>query len=149
MGKRGEGWVIGQFLIGALILLAPPSAPMRGRPWLVALGLLIGMLGAAVVGVAFVTLGRNLTAYPKPLDDGELVERGLYGVVRHPIYSGVLVGALGWSLFRQSPLAVMMTLVLALWLNAKATREEHWLAEKYPGYRSYQQRVRRLIPWLY
>lgn len=76
------------------------------------------------------------------------MEHGPYRVVRHPIYSSILVGLLGvciaGSLWALLPLAIL----IAWWLG-KASVEERFLRERYPGYADYCERVRhRLIPWL-
>ena len=122
---------------------------LRRLAGLALLALAALVVGALIVALSFGRLGENLTAFPKPIEGGQLVQGGLYGRVRHPIYLGVLLGALGWALFRRSPLGLALWLVLALWLNAKSRREETWLAATYPDYRDYQRRTKRFVPWLY
>ena len=72
-------------------------------------GVLSTIVGAVLCLVAvgfgwrgFVTLGNNLTAFPKPLDDGQLVITGVYAIVRHPIYTAVLSGSVGYALLTTS-----------------------------------------------
>lgn len=149
MGRRGEGWVVGQAVLLILVALAPPSPTLSRYESLSPLGFALLALGGLLGLGAVRQLGRNLTPLPMPRDDGELVESGLYRLVRHPIYLSLLVAALGWALFRQSALGVVLTLLLAVFFDAKAHREEQWLRERYPAYADYQRRVRRLIPWLY
>ena len=149
MNKRGELWVIGQFVIGALIVVAPPSAPLKGLGWLRLAGGGLFLLGGVVLLLAAGALGRNLTPFPKPRPGGQLVEHGLYAHVRHPIYFGVLLLAFGWALLRQSGWGTLLSGALLLFLDVKARREEAWLREQYEGYAAYQRRVKKLIPWLY
>ena len=52
------------------------------------------------------TCGENLTPFPEPLPGARLVESGAYRLVRHPIYGGLILGALGWGLLTASPLAL-------------------------------------------
>lgn len=149
MGKRGEGWVVGQLLLSVLVALAPPSRSMAGEVLLRPLGAVLMALG---VGLAFLSgsdLGRNLTPFPKPIEEGELVQSGVYGYVRHPIYLSLLLAAFGWALWRRSALGLLLSVLLLLFLDAKARHEEHWLREQYPDYEAYQARVKKLIPWLY
>jgi protein-S-isoprenylcysteine O-methyltransferase Ste14 len=115
-----------------------------------------GVLGASlcVVALGFVVLGsaalgRNLSPFPKPKDDGRLVTSGVYAVVRHPLYTGFGAGAFGWSLLWRSVSAAIVAVVLLLWLDLKARREERWLEQKFADYRDYKARVRRLIPFVY
>lgn len=148
---RGELWVVGQFVLLAAILLSPsqiaglPAWP-EGLRWAgAALGLALGLAGVGVALAAARTLGASLTPFPRPRDGATLVQHGIYGVVRHPIYSGIVLGALGWSLLRASLPSLLLTLALALFFDRKARREEAWLLEAYPGYREYMARVRRRV----
>jgi len=151
LGKRGEAWVAGQIAILAAIALAPRRLP--GLPewpaWLAwpsrIAGLLLGAAGALLAIAGALALGSNLTPFPRPRENAALVEDGVYRVARHPIYTGIVIGALGWSLLRRSILAVLLTVALALFFDRKARREETWLVEKFPEYESYRARVRRRI----
>lgn len=149
MGKRGEGWVLLQLLLFAVIFFAPSVTCFACPEWLryVGLGLLVigGVLGTGGV----LALGRNLTAFPKPIEGGALVTSGVYRVVRHPIYAGLIFGTLGWSLFRANLLGIALSLMLLVFFDLKSRREERWLVEAYPGYPEYQQQVKKLIPFIY
>ena len=57
--------------------------------------------------------------------------------------------ALGWALYVQGWLTLGYVVALFVFLDAKSRREERWLAERFPAYADYQQRVRKLIPFLY
>lgn len=149
MGERGAEWVIAQFLLAGAILLAPADEGVAFPRGLRAVGVLLVGVGCGIGVAATLRLGRNLTPFPKPLDDSELVREGLYGVVRHPIYSGVLVGGIGWALARGSLLGLGLALLLVPFFDAKAGVEERWLLERYPDYARYRAEVSRLIPWLY
>ena len=94
-------------------------------------------------------LRHFLTPFPKPVPGNELVESGAYGRVRHPIYSGVVLAALGWSLLSGSWPAAALSLILAVLFDAKSRREEDWLSEAHPEYAAYRLRTRRFIPGVY
>lgn len=149
MGKRGEGWFVLQLALFAVILLAPRVPALTLPLWLRALGA-VTLAGAGVFGTGGVlALGRNLTPFPKPIEGGELVTTGVYSIVRHPIYTGLILGTLGWGLLRANLLGVMLAVVLFIFFDLKSRREEQWLCEAYASYAAYQQRVRKLIPWVY
>jgi protein-S-isoprenylcysteine O-methyltransferase Ste14 len=95
------------------------------------------------------TSGAAGVPFPRPLRGAALIETGLYGRVRHPIYSGLLVAAAGWSLATASPWAAAASVVLFGVLDAKARREEAWLVELHPGYAAYRTRTKRFIPAVY
>ena len=105
---------------------------------------------SAVCGIAGVAaLGRNLTPFPKPDAKARLTLCGIYGVIRHPLYVCVALGAIGWSLFQNSWAAVGISLVLCVFLDAKARREERWLRQQFEDYAAYERKVRRFIPGIY
>lgn len=155
LGPRGEGWVLGQFvLFGLLFAVSLPSlagiSPRTLLDWsVVAIGAGGMVVAAWVVGTAFRDLGRNLTPVPRPRDDAVLVEHGIYATLRHPIYAGLILGGFGWSAVARSLPAVGVTLLLALYLDLKARREEAWLSDRYPGYDAYRRRTRRFLPRVY
>lgn len=149
MGKRGEGWVILQIILFAIILLAPRIPDVTLPIWLRAAGALFLAAGGVFGTWGVLALGRNLAAVPKPIEGGRLVTTGPYAYVRHPIYTGIILGTLGWSLLRSNLLGVALALAALLFFDLKSRQEEKWLAEAYPGYPDYQRRVRKLIPWVY
>jgi protein-S-isoprenylcysteine O-methyltransferase Ste14 len=69
--------------------------------------------------------------------------------VRHPIYTGVIFAALGWSIVNWSWLAIVITVVLGVFFDRKAAHEEVMLKAKFPTYAAYKQRVKKLIPFVY
>lgn len=150
MGKRGEGWVIGQFVLGTAILASTFFTHFELPLILRFIGIVLALIGAAYLILGILTLGSNLTPFPKPRDDQHaLVTTGIYGIVRHPIYSGFLLAALGWSVWWTSLLGIALSVVLFVWFDLKARREEAWLIEKYPDYVAYRTRVKKLIPFVY
>jgi protein-S-isoprenylcysteine O-methyltransferase Ste14 len=155
LGPRGEGWVIGQFvLIGLLVML---SLPRLADLWPAdLLGWLAFFVGVAALGLGAWTviravrdLGPSLTPLPRPRDDAQLVESGIYARIRHPIYAGLILAALGWTLLTRSAPALGTTLALALFLDAKARREEAWLITRYASYAAYRLRSKRFVPSVY
>ena len=148
--ERGGHWVVAQFILFVAVLAAGFAEPFpfsfSGHR---ALGWVIAIAGFVVAVAATFTLGRNLTPYPKPLDEGELIERGLYRVVRHPIYTGVVLIMIGFGLARGDLLALGLASLTLPFFYAKTSHEEDRLLESYPSYPEYQQRVKqRILPWV-
>ena len=146
--SRGYFYVAIQFLLIALLFTAPRQAEPYG-----AISDLIGIVGVAVIALgavilvtSFVRLGRSLTANPVPKDDGVLVTSGLYGRVRHPIYFGLLVLALGVVLDAGWWPQIIIALMLYFLLNIKAQFEEDLLRKKYPEYKAYALKTPRFFP---
>ena len=93
---RGGLWVVGQsiLMIGVVVLGVLFHGQWHNRAGIV-IGAGLFMLGG-VVGVAGVrALGTNRTPFPKPLDAATLVQHGIYGLVRHPLYSSVILASFG------------------------------------------------------
>lgn len=149
MGRRGEGWFALQMLLFAVILFAPRLLPAEFPLWLRLLGLVILAIGGVFGTGGALALGHNLTPFPKPIEGGTLVTSGVYRWVRHPIYTGLILGTLGWSIFRSNLLGVGLAIVLFVFFDLKSRREEQWLAEAYPTYEEYRRRAKKLIPWVY
>lgn len=155
MGPRGEGYVLVQVFLFALVVFGPRTwlglaswtAPWTWIGW--AVGLALAAAGGLLALAGLVNLGRNLTALPHPKDDATLVEAGAYAVVRHPIYSGLILAAFGWAFFVGSWLTLLYAALLLVFFDVKSRREERALARKFANYSDYQRRVRKLIPFLY
>jgi protein-S-isoprenylcysteine O-methyltransferase Ste14 len=117
-----------------------------GRGLFRVVGLALVVVGALtlVAGIAF--LGGSLTPFPRPVEDGALRQDGVYRLVRHPMYGGVIVMAVGWAL-ATTPLSLAGALALGAFLELKSRREEGWLLEHYPGYAEYRRRTRwKFVP---
>jgi protein-S-isoprenylcysteine O-methyltransferase Ste14 len=146
---RGESWVAVQIVLLLAILVCPSWPANLGGLVSMLIGVLIGVVGLIIVILSASSLGSTLSVFPRPLDDGRLTQTGLYALVRHPIYCGVILSALGWVIFRASIPALVLTLILAIFFDRKAAREEIWLMQKYTEYGTYRQRVHKLIPFIY
>lgn len=153
-GQKGEWYVVVQFILFGLIAIAPilPGLPRWSAPWsalTLVLGLPLFLSGSVLVLVGLANLGRNLSPLPHPKEDAQMVETGAYKIVRHPIYSGIILGATGYALFTTSLLALILSLILFVFFDLKSRREEKYLAGKFSQYADYQQRVKKLIPFIY
>ncbi len=148
--RRGYFYVAIQFLLIALLFTAPrqpePYGPLSGVLGIV--GLAVIAVGVVILVTSFVRLGKSLTANPVPKQDSVLVTTGLYAKVRHPIYFGLLVLALGVVLDAGWWPQVLIFCMLYLLLNIKAQFEETLLAQRYPEYKAYALRTPRFIPRL-
>jgi protein-S-isoprenylcysteine O-methyltransferase Ste14 len=144
LGHRGEGWVAAQVVLFSLVVVVEA----RGPAWPQSVAVVLFMAGVALITLGIVlflagtfALGRSLTPFPKPKEKASLNEGGVYGLVRHPIYGGVILAIAGWSLAK-SPAGLVMTVAAVLFLELKSRREEAWLVAQYAGYAEYRQRVR-------
>jgi len=121
--------------------LWPRSPPVDGLAELLVLaGLAVALWGRA-------TIGRNWDIAPALKADHELIERGPYAYVRHPMYSGLVLMLLGTALWLGSPAALVGFIAGCLGTWLKLRREETLLARHFGArYAAYQARVKALIP---
>jgi len=107
------------------------------------------VVGAAFAIWARIVLGRNWSAEVTFKQGHELIESGPYGLVRHPIYTGLLAMVLGTALDFGRPIAVAVFVGLcgALWWRAR--EEEDIMSRHFPAaYAGYKARVHAIIPFL-
>ena len=157
LGPRGEGWVLLQGICFALLVAAIYAGPhdfgedvaTMGTRQL--LGYMIGTIGAIFIGsgIAQLRAGRSLTALPRPKEDATFVHRGAFRFVRHPVYGGLIMSALGLAVITPWAGTFIAVGLLAIVLDLKRRREEAWLVERYPDYAAYRARTKALIPLLY
>lgn len=130
MDRRVLGWtlVVLQFLLLLALVLAP-----RRPPTLLSLVIGVPIMAAGVVlGLAASRrLGPALTPTPVPLPDAGLRTDGAYRRVRHPIYSAILLMALGYVIIAGTGWSVAVAAVLAIFFLAKSRWEDRLLSEQY------------------
>ncbi len=146
--RKSSGWgprltaLVGSFLL-SFLAVSPHAEPALLRTTS-AMILMVG--GSAITVAALLALGRSFSIFPEAR---QLVTRGPYAVVRHPMYLGEILAGLGLTLQVLSEHAVLL---FALFLAAQLARmryEEQILERTFPEYATYKLRTARLIPRLY
>ncbi len=115
----------------------------------VGLGFLIG--GLTVMVVAQITLFRSYSATLVIRKDHQLITRGIYRLVRHPIYTGALMGVIfGIPVFCASLYGFLVLLLLVPVVLKRIRMEEGLLIEEFGEvYREYKKATRALVPFVY
>jgi protein-S-isoprenylcysteine O-methyltransferase Ste14 len=144
-------WVIPQLIGIGVIILAIPLESLRGRrrsngrTRMIALPLLLA--SAWLASRAKSDLSHCFTMSPTPVADGALIERGVYGTIRHPMYLSVLLFVAGYATAWWSRFGLVCLCGSASFLIAKVRHEERALTARYDSYPEYCDRVRwRLLP---
>lgn len=114
--------------------------------WVQFAGIVIGLSGLIVCLLSFWALNRNLSPFPSPVENGQLITSGVYRMIRHPIYTGVILLAIGYGLFSASFSRLIISGILFLFFYIKSTYEEKLLLQKYPAYAVYKLKTGRLFP---
>jgi protein-S-isoprenylcysteine O-methyltransferase Ste14 len=120
-------------------------APSAVLGWLL---FALAALGFAFCWWARVHIGKLWSGFVTLKEDHRIVDTGPYALVRHPIYSGVMVAALATGLMRASPAAFLGAVLIAVGFSMTARIEEGFLREQLgaEGYDDYRRRVGMLIP---
>jgi len=155
MGARGECYLVIQAALFLLLVFGPHTcrwltAWRSPFTWIGSLsGAFLFLTGTIMTAYGALSLGRNLTPLPHPKDDSTLIVSGAYRLVRHPIYSGITFMAFGWGFWLNSWLTIGYASLLLGFFDLKSRFEERLLAERFQEYASYQQRVSKLLPFIY
>ncbi|MGB9359195.1 MAG: isoprenylcysteine carboxylmethyltransferase family protein [Acidimicrobiia bacterium] len=149
--ERGGWWVIAQLGLFAVYVYALVGTDSLtegfGLGFARITGVVTLVIGIGIGAWSMVILGKDLTIFPHPMEETRLVDHGPYRLVRHPIYFGVILGAVGLALAFASPAAVIVSLVFVPFFMAKTGFEEDRLVENVPGYREYRSAIPyRIIP---
>ena len=118
-------------------------------PWRAGLGLALFALGLGFAVWARVNIGRNWGSPMTRKDEPELVTSGPYRLVRHPIYSGILVAGVGTA----AALSWLWLIAMALagvYFVYSATVEERYMTEQFPDtYPVYKRSTKMLVPFIF
>jgi protein-S-isoprenylcysteine O-methyltransferase len=155
---------VGQRLQHSLVLAAaavllfmkwPNLGPLNARAWpdlasLTITGLVLTFAGALMAIVARVYLGANWSGRPSIKAGHELIRKGPYAVVRHPIYSGLLLAAAGTAIaFGHTRNLLALPLVLFGFWRKMRTEEQLMLQAFGDQYQEYRKSVKSaMIPFI-
>jgi protein-S-isoprenylcysteine O-methyltransferase Ste14 len=140
-------------VIAAIVVIVFRSGALRGHgmntePWRAGLGIVLFALGLAFAVWARVHIGRNWGTPMTRKDDPDLVTSGPYHLVRHPIYSGILLAGVGTAV-ALSWLWLVAVVLAGVYFVYSATVEERYLTERFPDtYPSYRHSTKMLVPFV-
>jgi protein-S-isoprenylcysteine O-methyltransferase Ste14 len=153
---RRNRWVLVAFAVIGLLAAYLPAHTDRKDIWTFDgdtirwLGLALFVAGGALRLWPVFVLGHRFSGLVAIQPGHTLVTTGIYGVIRHPSYLGLLVNALGWALVFRSGVGVLLTALLVPPLVLRIRAEEALLRTQFGGeYAAYCARTSRLIPGLY
>jgi protein-S-isoprenylcysteine O-methyltransferase Ste14 len=165
-GRDPGGWARSIAGFGAILLFAPAGtgaeflgrAGLEGftqRLWPATDTAAWTLVGLTVAGFAFcwwarLHLGRLWSGLVTLKEDHKIIDTGPYGLVRHPIYSGLMFSALMTAGLRATPAAFLGALMLIVGFGFVARIEERFLREQMGAdvYGAYARRVRMLVPFI-
>jgi len=153
---RGNRWVILVFVIIGFLNAYLPAYTDRRELWTIDgdtirwIGVALFAVGGALRIWPVFVLGHRFSGLVAIQPEHALVTSGIYGVIRHPSYLGLLINSLGWSLAFRSGVGVLLTVLLIPPLLARIDAEENLLHSEFgDDYNAYRSHTWRLIPGIY
>jgi protein-S-isoprenylcysteine O-methyltransferase Ste14 len=153
---RSNRWVLAAFGLIGLLMAYLPAYTDRTEFWTIDgevvrwLGVVLFAAGGALRIWPVFVLGQRFSGLVAIQPGHTLVTDGIYGVIRHPSYLGLLVSSLGWALAFRSVVGVLLVALLIPPLIARIRAEERLLRSQFGAeYDAYCRRTSRLIPGIY
>ena len=135
-----------QFFIISLHFLKwefiPEKQIIQVTPFSYFVGFLIIIIAFIILLVAIKDLGRNLSPFPRPLNNSNLVTTGIYRFTRHPMYYSLIFISIGVFIIKLSIYYLFLTISLALIIKFKIDLEEKYLMNKFKNYLLYKNEVK-------
>ena len=114
------------------------------------IGLALILLGYTILLISHFTLRRFHSSSLVILEDHQLVTHGIYRIVRHPIYLGAILVAIGIPVFVSSLDGLLIMLLLIPIVLIRIRIEERLLGDEFgEEYQAYRKRTRKLIPFVF
>jgi protein-S-isoprenylcysteine O-methyltransferase Ste14 len=153
---RGNRWVLPVFGVIGFLNAYLPAYTDRKELWTIDgdairwLGVALFAVGGALRIWPVFVLGNRFSGLVAIQPGHTLVTSGIYGVIRHPSYLGLLINSLGWSLAFRSGVGVLLTVLLVPPLLGRINSEEKLLHSQFgDDYNAYRSHTWRLIPVVY
>ena len=156
VARRGVSGIIPVIAVFALVV-APSSLKRTGlhhQLWVASSATSVVAVVVVAVGAVFaiwarLTIGRNWSGTVTLKQDHELVQRGPYGLARHPIYTGLLTMCVGTMVLIGIVEFVVILVVGVVYVMIKVPEEEKLMGEAFPAqYPEYRRRVKAIIPFV-
>jgi len=120
----------------------PQKQIIKVNPFSYLLGFLIIIIALIILLVAIKDLGRNLSPFPRPINNSNLVTTGIYRFTRHPMYYSLIFISFGVFIIKLSIYYLFLSISLALIIKFKIFLEEQYLNNKFKNYLLYKNEVK-------
>jgi len=120
----------------------PQKQIIQETPFSYFLGILIIIIAFIIMLVSIKDLGRNLSPFPRPINNSNLVTTGIYRFTRHPMYYSLIFISLGVFITKLSIYYLFLSISLGLIIKFKIALEEQYLKNKFKNYLLYKNEVK-------
>ena len=122
--------------------ILPQKQLIQASSFSYSLGILIIIIAFIIMLLAIKDLGRNLSPLPRPINNSNLVTKGIYRFMRHPMYYSLIFISIGFFIIKLSIYYLFLTIILALIIKFKIALEEKYLMNKFKNYLLYKNKVK-------
>ena len=120
----------------------PEKQIIQVTPFSYFVGFLIIIIAFIILLVAIKDLGRNLSPFPRPINNSNLVTKGIYRFTRHPMYYSLIFISFGVFITKLSIYYLFLSISLSLIIKFKIALEEQYLKNKFKNYLLYKNEVK-------
>jgi len=120
----------------------PQKQIIQATPFSYFLGILIIIIAFIIMLVSIKDLGRNLSPFPRPIKNSNLVTTGIYRFTRHPMYYSLIFISFGVFITKFSIYYLFLSISLILIIKFKIDLEEKYLKNKFNNYLFYKNEVK-------
>ena len=120
----------------------PQKQIIQASPFSYFLGILIIIIAFIILLVAIKDLGRNLSPFPRPMNNSKLITKGIYQFTRHPMYYSLIFISFGLFITKLSIYYLFLSTSLVLIIKFKIALEEKYLMNKFKNYSLYKNEVK-------
>ena len=120
----------------------PQKQIIQVSPLSYLVGILIIIMALIILLVAIKDLGRNLSPFPRPINNSNLVTNGIYRFTRHPMYYSLIFISFGVFITKLSIYYLFLSISLGLIIKFKIALEEQYLNNKFKNYLVYKNEVK-------
>jgi protein-S-isoprenylcysteine O-methyltransferase Ste14 len=109
---------------------------------------IIALIGFTLIIISLVLLNKNITPFPTPKQNGKFIKTGVYKIIRHPIYTGLILTTFFYALYSHSLVKIVIAIILFILFYFKSKYEEILLCDKFPEYNNYIKKTYRFFPFI-
>ena len=120
----------------------PQKQIIKVSPFSYLVGFFIIIIAFIILTVAIKDLGRNLSPFPRPINNSNLVTTGIYRLMRHPMYYSLLFMSFGVFIIKLSIYYLFLSTSLCLIIKFKIILEDQYLSNKFKDYSLYKREVK-------
>ncbi|WP_034891729.1 methyltransferase family protein [Gillisia sp. Hel_I_29] len=148
--RAGKDWmyVLLQFILFGVYLIEIDLITISLPEWFKLGVLTFSVLGIIIIVLSFYQLGSNLSPFPSPVKNADLITTGIFKYLRHPIYTGILLILFSVAIYITSEYKLIISILLLILFQFKSKYEESRLIANFENYKDYMKDTGKFIPKL-